>query len=558
LSSDLLPAGDIFVEASYNLGLCKENSNPVTIEQMPAFSIVENHVAPSCYGESDAIINVVVNGGSPFLNNVQISDYNFEWFPLSLNGQGVNQTNGQLVFSIPNMGSGSHFLKVVDRYGCDTVFNVVVPETEPLSANIDLNNLSCNIINEPNTDGELQVNVVGGTFPYVNFMLIQANDTLSINNTGLFENLESGTYSISFEDIRGCGFMENNIILSQPPVMDIDIQSFSNVLCNGENTAEIQVSSTGGTQPYVNFSISGTSVSSSSGLFEDLGVGVYTILVEDQNGCNDSVSQTINEPSELLEPTFNVTDVSCFNDFDGQILTDVSGGTPPYLFSWSNGENEEDIDKLFSGNYTVTITDDNGCQQSGTTFVDQPDQVIADWLINTPIDMSTQLIMSQPIPYTVSFTDTSLNHDPLLTEWWIDGENRTNEFYGFDQYVDFTFREIGEYDITMYAYNMNGCFDTISTNVTVQGISHINAFSPNSDNINDFFYFENYGITDLNAVLYNRWGDKIYEMDSPDDVWNGVSLNGLEAPEGVYFYVLNATGQDGTDYKQKGSVTLFK
>ena len=52
--------------------------------------------------------------------------------------------------------------------------------------------------------------------------------------------------------------------------------------------------------------------------------------------------------------------------------------------------------------------------------------------------------------------------------------------------------------------------------------------------------------------------DKIYEMNSPSDTWNGVSMNGLEVPEGVYFYVLNATGEDGTSYNEKGSVTIYR
>jgi hypothetical protein len=58
--------------------------------------------------------------------------------------------------------------------------------------------------------------------------------------------------------------------------------------------------------------------------------------------------------------------------------------------------------------------------------------------------------------------------------------------------------------------------------------------------------------------LYNRWGDKIYEINSPDDQWNGISLNGLEVPEGVYFFVLNTTGEDGSTFQEKGSVSLFK
>jgi gliding motility-associated-like protein len=250
-------------------------------------------------------------------------------------------------------------------------------------------------------------------------------------------------------------------------------------------------------------------------------------------------------------------DASCFNFDDGQINMSIGGGLSPYVFNWSNGDNTEDLMNLSSGNYSVTITDENGCTQNGATFVSQPNEIMAEWLIPTP-GANGQSIVSQPVPFTVSFVDVSIDHDSSLTEWWINGENSSSLFFGSGGFVDHTFRQVGEYEVAMYAYNSNGCFDTVSVNVTVQGINHINAFSPNGDNINDFFYFENYGIVELNAVIFNRWGDKIYEMNTPDEQWNGISLNGLEVPEGVYFFVLNATGEDGSAYQEKGSVSLFK
>ena len=558
ISSNSLPAGDIYVVASYELGLCTENSAPVTIEQMSPFNIVENHVSPSCFGDEDAVINVVVDGATPFLDNIQQSDYNFEWFPSSLNGLGVVQTNGQLEFSIPNMFSGSYFLKVVDRFGCDTVFDVTVLPTQPLSANIDLFDLSCNVSNAA-ADGQLNVNVVGGTAPFSNFELTQGIALIQSNDNGNFQGLNSGTYTLTFQDVRGCEFTEDNIILSQPPSLDLTVQSFTDVLCNGENTGDIQLTATGGTQPFLSFNITNPiNQSSNDGLFQSLSANTYTLEVEDQNGCIDQFTQVIGEPTLLQTPTFSVTDATCFGFSDGIIESFVSGGTQPYVYSWNNGENEQDIEMLTSGNYTLVVTDDNGCTQTSTAIVGQPQEIFADWVINTPGSLNDYSIISQPIPFTVSFIDSSQNHDPLLTEWWIDGINRTNDFYGFGNDVEHTFREIGEYEVVMYALNSNGCFDTISVDVTVQGINHINAFSPNADNINDFFYFENYGISELNAVLYNRWGDKIYEMNSPDDVWDGISINGLEVSEGVYLYVLNAKGEDGTDYNQKGTVSLFK
>ena len=146
-----------------------------------------------------------------------------------------------------------------------------------------------------------------------------------------------------------------------------------------------------------------------------------------------------------------------------------------------------------------------------------------------------------------------------LNQWWINGNNATSNFYnGFiSNSYQYTFTEIGDQEVVLEVTD-GTCSDTISLLVTVQGIVEFNAFSPNGDNINDNFSFENYGISDLSAVFYNRWGDKIYEINSPSESWNGVSMNGLEVPEGVYYYVLNATGEDGTPYKEKGSVTIYR
>lgn len=554
-STNSLPAGDIFVVASYQLGLCTQQSAPVTIEQMPSFSITENHVAPSCFGDSDATINLTVTGGTPFLNNFQLSDYDFEWFPLELNGQGVVQTNGSLQLSINGLSSGTYYLKVEDRYQCDTIFNIEILDPNPLIADIVTQNLSCNTNNSP-ADGQIQVLASGGTPPYQNYNINGASS--QTNNSGLFNNLVVGNYNVSFQDSQGCNSNITLITLSEPPVLQISLESHLDVLCNGESTGELQVTASGGTQPYVSYDVTNpVNLSEASGLFQNLTSGNYTIQVQDDNGCTNSTNLQLNEPLAISTPLFNVVDANCFDYDDGQIDMTVTGGVLPYVYVWSNGDNTEDLVNITAGNYNVTISDENGCTQTGNTVVNEPNQVQAQWSIPTP-GANGQTIVSQPVPFTVSFIDQSIDHDPLLTQWWINGEDRTNEFYGVGGFVEHVFREIGEYEVSMYALNSNGCFDTISVNVTVQGINHINAFSPNGDNINDFFYFDSYGIEELNAVLYNRWGDKIYEINSPDDQWNGISLNGLEVPEGVYFFVLSATGEDGSSYEEKGSVSLFK
>ena len=71
-------------------------------------------------------------------------------------------------------------------------------------------------------------------------------------------------------------------------------------------------------------------------------------------------------------------------------------------------------------------------------------------------------------------------------------------------------------------------------------------------------YFENFGMQNLTAVIMNRWGEKVYEFNDIYDVWDGYSLSGQEVPDGVYFYILESQGEDGSPYSRKGSVTLIR
>ena len=405
-------------------------------------------------------------------------------------------------------------------------------------------------------NGNITLVASGGTAPYDTYHIAASNS----NGSGVFNGLSGGNYSVYVEDDNGCTSTTSNVILSEPPPLAVDLVSVTDVDCNGNNSGEIIIGASGGTQPYSNYSITGPLTSNNnSGVFTNLPSGNYVVGIVDANNCTKTINQTIFSPTQLSNPTLAVTNPSCFGFSDGSIDLTVSGGTLPYTFDWSNGENTEDVGFLSSGLISVTVTDENDCEVTASHTLLDPAEVIADWVINTPGANGPYSIVSKPAPFTVEFIDVSQNSDINLNQWWVNGDNTTSNFYeGFAvNSYQYTFTEIGDHEVILEVTDGN-CIDTISLIVSVQGIIEYNAFSPNGDNINDNFSFENYGISDLNAVFYNRWGDKIYEMNSPSDTWNGVSMNGLEVPEGVYFYVLNATGEDGTPYSEKGSVTIYR
>ena len=85
-----------------------------------------------------------------------------------------------------------------------------------------------------------------------------------------------------------------------------------------------------------------------------------------------------------------------------------------------------------------------------------------------------------------------------------------------------------------------------------------NIFTPNNDGLNDVFKIKYKNITTINCKIYNRWGLLVTELTKLNDAWDGRTTSGLQAVEGVYFYVLTATGNDGKGYNENGFVQLVR
>jgi gliding motility-associated-like protein len=76
--------------------------------------------------------------------------------------------------------------------------------------------------------------------------------------------------------------------------------------------------------------------------------------------------------------------------------------------------------------------------------------------------------------------------------------------------------------------------------------------------VNDYFVVDNHGMETLNMLIFNRWGEKIFEWNTAHTDWNGTGLDGEDVSDGVYFYLLTAVGEDGHPYEERGSVTLIR
>jgi hypothetical protein len=175
-------------------------------------------------------------------------------------------------------------------------------------------------------------------------------------------DLAAGDYTAVVTDLAGCTIESEAITISAPEAIE-GLAVASDVLCAGDENGMIDVSSQGGTGE-LTYSIDGENFGSEV-LFDELAGGDYTITVMDENGCEATFEATVGEPEALAIVVESVTDDA---GEGGAIDITVSGGTGELTIDWEGPNaftaDTEDIDGLEPGDYTVTVTDENGCEIS--------------------------------------------------------------------------------------------------------------------------------------------------------------------------------------------------
>ncbi|TAL58018.1 MAG: T9SS type B sorting domain-containing protein [Bacteroidetes bacterium] len=381
----------------------------------------------SCFGGSNGSITASASGGT--------SPYTYSWNPSAGTSSAAT-----------GLSSGNYTLTVTDSNGC------ILSDTISISSPLPLSNTFSNLANVDcfgNNIGSAMVNVSGGTLQYTyswNTIPVQTAQTV----TGLF----AGVYSVTITDAAGCA-RTDTVMITSPTTLSLFSPVITHVDCFGNSSGIATVTGTGGTPGYT---YSWNPTAQTTPTATGLPAGVYTVSITDNNGCIVKTLVQVTEPS-LLTSSVSQINILCFGNNTGTAAAAAAGGTPSYTYLWSNGQPTSSATALTAGNYSVIITDANGCTVTNTVTLMQP---------------------ASPVNGTVSSVSILCNGDstgqaavaaaggsPPYAYLWSNGQTTTN----------ISNLLAGSYTITFT--DMNGCSNSLSVTVT-QPLIFTSVISPDT------------------------------------------------------------------------------
>ena len=338
-----------------------------------------------CFGDATGMLDLNVEGGT--------SGYSFNW------------SNASTTEDVTGLTAGNYSVDITDAKGC--TLNLTATIAQPAAA-LSSVNVTTAVNCYDGTDGAAQVTVSGGTTPY-SYQWNNSSSVIISDTDNALNAIGADDYTVDIEDANGCHFIQT-LSVTQPAQPVGIISAVTDNVCFGATAGQIDITVTGGTTAYGYSWSNGNSSEDITALTS----GTYTVTVTDANGCVETHTATITEPSSAVSASIVSQNVRCSGGSNGYAQVTASGGTMPYTYSWSNGVSTDVNDGLVAGIYTVTVTDVNGCTANSGVNLTEPTSGIG--ITNTTSNVTchgladgtiTVNITGGTTPYAVYFGDTT-------------------------------------------------------------------------------------------------------------------------------------------------------
>jgi gliding motility-associated-like protein len=305
-----------------------------------------------CFGSNDGSATVDMVGGNG-------NNYTVLWDAAA---------GGQTSPTASNLSAGTYGVTITDDLGCSASTNVTIGE--PLVLQHVLNTVDASCFSY--CDGELDVNIAGGTQPYT-YQWLDGTGA-NVGNADVVTGLCAGNYVLNLTDANGCPLTVNGTI--NEPVQVTASAIFTDVICNGNCDGTATATGINGVAPFTyQWDDPNTQNTATA---TNLCPGTYTCTVTDADGCFTTVSVTITEPTVVVASIPASGNESCSGFCDGFAQADAVGGVGGYSYTWNNGAgNTQIVNNLCANTYTVTVTDANGCTDDEFVVISTPNPLAA-------------------------------------------------------------------------------------------------------------------------------------------------------------------------------------
>lgn len=558
-----LAAGNYYITVTDFSGCTSVDTAIINSTGAPTAGITGNNV--SCNGGSDGSANTFVNGGT--------SPYAYLW------------SNGQTTSSSTGLAAGNYSVTITDNSNCTAISTVTISEPLPMSGTPTVADASCGM-----SDGSVTMAPSGGATPY---SFLWTNGQTGAAAT----SLPAGTYSVTVTDAGGCTQVFSATVSNAgAPSVSISVVDPS---CYGGNNGSATVNASGGSTPYTYLWSNGSTQSQIS----NLPAQVYFVTVTDAGNCQAIVSDTVDNPPPLLVAFAGGDDTDTICNGNSSAITAFGG----ISYQWNTGQTGSSITVSPATDtfFIVTATDASGCTGTDTFYVEVMNASITSTCSGTSITLTasagsaylwntsetTQTISVSPssttnyiVTITAScgqLTDTITVSPPVSA---VVSNDTTIEYgttvqlfaggginYLWSTGETTSLIAVSPLQTTAYTVTItdaSGCTDVATITITIDETQHAisvpSVFSPNRDGINDFIRVHGFGVKEYKLVIYDRWGEKVFEDSgallasggttaaSWDGTFNGKTLNSA-----VFVYILDAVFIDGSVFHEKGNITLL-
>jgi len=338
-----------FFPGTYNLTVTDNNgctiSHSFEIDERLEINLIPDTIQAACIGDFSQEFDLdIIGGESPF--DVMWND----------------NISGVEVIDVP---VGFYELTITDENNCVKIDSVEIINFPDLIIDFDINEPGCfNIF-----DGILSLKETfyanGDLLPNPSIIWEDGRTDEAIGNLK-----GDSTYHFVVTDGFGCKHADS-FYLPGPPAIILEIDTISMLDCFGDTDGSFGVTASGGTGDLI-MTWSDNIPTLQNDIASELGPGIYSVTVTDEDNCRLIFDFVMTQPDEL-NYLADVRDVKCFGEETGSINGKVQGGVSPYDLEWSNGSDQDTLMSLASGIYDLFVTDANGCTFDNSYEIEEPD-----------------------------------------------------------------------------------------------------------------------------------------------------------------------------------------